>query len=105
MDALKYGIGYVPENRQEQGLVLGMTVRENISLPELRNISRYDFIDKRKEKDLAEKYIDELNIRTPSQEQRVRNLSGGNQQKVVISKWMATKPKILILDEPTRALM
>ena len=104
VDALKYGIGYVPENRQEQGLVLGMTVRENISLPELRNISRYDFIDKRKEKDLAEKYIDELNIRTPSQEQRVRNLSGGNQQKVVISKWMATKPKILILDEPTRGI-
>lgn len=104
VDALKYGIGYVPENRQEQGLVLGMTVRENISLPELRNISRYDFIDKREEADLAEKYIDELNIRTPSQEQRVRNLSGGNQQKVVISKWMATKPKILILDEPTRGI-
>ena len=58
----------------------------------------------KKEKDLAEKYIDELNIRTPSQEQRVRNLSGGNQQKVVISKWMATKPKILILDEPTRGI-
>lgn len=104
VDALKYGIGYVPENRQEQGLVLGMTVRENISLPELKNISRYDFIDKREEADLAEKYIDELNIRTPSQEQRVRNLSGGNQQKVVISKWMATKPKILILDEPTRGI-
>jgi len=104
VDALKHGIGFVPENRQEQGLILGMNVRENISLPELKNISKYDFIDKKREAGLAEKYIDELRIRTPSQEQKVRNLSGGNQQKVVISKWMATKPKILILDEPTRGI-
>ena len=104
VDALKHGMGLVPENRKEEGLVLGMSVRGNVSLAELKNISKYDFINKKKEEELAEKYINELKVRTPSQEQLVQNLSGGNQQKVVISKWMATIPDILILDEPTRGV-
>jgi ABC-type sugar transport system ATPase subunit len=104
VDALKHGMGLVPENRKEEGLVLGMSVRGNVSLAELKNISKYDFINKKKEEELAEKYINELKVRTPSQEQLVQNLSGGNQQKVVISKWMATNPDILILDEPTRGV-
>jgi ABC-type sugar transport system ATPase subunit len=104
VDALKHGMGLVPENRKEEGLVLGMSVRGNVSLAELKKISKYDFINKKKEEELAEKYINELKVRTPSQEQLVQNLSGGNQQKVVISKWMATNPDILILDEPTRGV-
>ncbi|MGI6141262.1 MAG: sugar ABC transporter ATP-binding protein [Caldicoprobacterales bacterium] len=104
VDALKHRIGFVPENRKEQALILGMSVRGNISLAELENISKYNFIDKKKEIELAEKYIEDLQIRTPSREQKVQNLSGGNQQKVVISKWMAIKPDILILDEPTRGI-
>ncbi len=104
VDALKHGIGYVPENRKEQALILGMSVKNNISLAELKNLSKYNFIDKKKESELADKYIKDLQIRTPSQEQKVQNLSGGNQQKVVISKWMAIKPDILILDEPTRGI-
>lgn len=104
VDALNHGMGFVPENRKEQGLVLGMAVRSNISLAALKKISNYSFIAKRKEVGLADKYIEDLQIRTPGKEQLVQNLSGGNQQKVVISKWMAIKPSILILDEPTRGV-
>ncbi len=104
VDALNHGIGFVPENRKEQGLVLGMSVRSNASLAALNKISKLNFIDKKKEVELADKYIKDFQIRTPSREQLVQNLSGGNQQKVVISKWMATKPDILILDEPTRGV-
>ncbi len=104
VDALKYGIGYVPEDRKEQGLILRMTVKKNVSLPSLRAIADRWFLNKKKESALASEYIDALRIKTPSEEQRVVNLSGGNQQKVVIAKWMAISPDVLILDEPTRGI-
>lgn len=104
VDALKYGIGYVPEDRKEQGLILRMTVKKNVSLPSLRAIADRWFLNKKKESALASEYIDALRIKTPSDEQRVVNLSGGNQQKVVIAKWMAISPDVLILDEPTRGI-
>ncbi|WP_066686406.1 sugar ABC transporter ATP-binding protein [Christensenella intestinihominis] len=104
VDALRNGIGFVPEDRKEQALILSMTVRSNISLAALDSFKKKGFIDKEKEKKVAAGYIEKLEIKTPTDEQIVGNLSGGNQQKVVIGKWMETKPKILILDEPTRGI-
>jgi len=103
-DAISNGIGFVTENRKELGLVLGMTVRQNISLASLGQIQKMDFIDQKKEAQMCGKYIDSLKIKTPSQKQKVIKLSGGNQQKVVIAKWLANHPAILIVDEPTRGI-
>lgn len=103
-DAINHGIGFIPEDRKEQALILNMTVKENITLPSLKSISKFDFINSELEKAVAEEYIEKLSIKTPGFEQKVINLSGGNQQKVVISKWLATNPKVLILDEPTRGI-
>ncbi len=103
-DALKCGLGFVPEDRKEQGLVLKMTVKKNETLAALKSVASGWFIDGRKEDELADKYVDQLRIKTPGTAQRVLNLSGGNQQKVVIAKWLATGPKVLILDEPTRGI-
>ena len=103
-DAIAHGIGFVPEDRQAQGLVLGMDVRQNVTLASLRAVSRNGFVSDAREKHVTASFIEKLSIRTPGQEQVVVNLSGGNQQKVVVSKWLATTPRILILDEPTRGI-
>jgi ABC-type sugar transport system ATPase subunit len=102
--AINAGIALAPEDRKSQGLVLGMSVRSNITLPILNLLRRLVFLRFSKEKELAEEYKDRLDIRTPSLETTARSLSGGNQQKVVIAKWLATRPKVLILDEPTRGI-
>ncbi|HIS04220.1 MAG TPA: sugar ABC transporter ATP-binding protein [Candidatus Pullichristensenella avicola] len=104
VDALKCGMGFVPEDRKEQALILKMSVEENTSLAALRSVSKNWFIRPAQEKALAEEYVQKLKVKTPSLAQKVLNLSGGNQQKVVIAKWMATHPTILILDEPTRGI-
>lgn len=103
-DAIRAGMGFIPEDRKEQALILGMTVRENISLTNLKSLYRGVSISKKLERDLADVYIERLGIKTPTAEQLVCNLSGGNQQKVVIAKWLSLNPKILILDEPTRGI-
>ena len=104
-DAISYGIYYLSEDRKEEGLVLGLTVENNISLAVLRKMLKMQtFIDREEEKELALNYIDELNIKTPSEKQTVMNLSGGNQQKVVVSKLLSTNPEVVILDEPTRGI-
>lgn len=103
-DALRYGLGFVPEDRKQQALVLGMTVRENTTLAALKQMKRRFFIDKAKEENVTNARIEQLDIKTPSTEQKVLNLSGGNQQKVVIGKWLETVPRILIVDEPTRGI-
>jgi len=103
-DAVRAGIGFAPEERKAEALVLQRSVRDNISLARLKSLSRWIFIDSSKERALASTYIDRLRIRTPSPEQLVGKLSGGNQQKVVLARWLATSPKLLVLDEPTRGV-
>lgn len=103
-DAIRYGIGLVTEDRKSLGLILGMAVRENVSLANLGVLARLGFVSKRKEKQVADDYVRDLLIKTPSVEQAVQNLSGGNQQKVVLAKWLFTQSKILIFDEPTRGI-
>ncbi len=103
-DAIASGITYVSEDRKKDGLVLGMNVMNNISLSALRKLTKALVISKKREKDVADNYIDKLNIKTPSNKQKLKNLSGGNQQKVSISKSLFTAPKVLILDEPTRGI-
>jgi ABC-type sugar transport system ATPase subunit len=104
IDAIKHGIGFVPGDRQQQGLVLSLAVRENIMLADLDQVTRFGFVKLGDERDRVQEYVDRLDIRTPSLDQRAINLSGGNQQKVVISKWLMLEPKILIMDEPTRGI-
>jgi ABC-type sugar transport system ATPase subunit len=103
-DAIALGFGLVPEDRKEQGLILEMTVRENITLPKLERFRKNGILSKVREVQTARDCIDKLNIRTPTYDQTAAFLSGGNQQKVVLSKWLDLSPKILILDEPTRGI-
>jgi len=104
IDAIGSGIALVTEDRKHEGLILSLSIRENLSLPNLAKLSVSGFMKRSKESVLSEETIEKLHIRTPHAEQVVGALSGGNQQKVVIGKWLATKPKILILDEPTRGV-
>jgi len=103
-DMLRIGVALLPEDRKAEGLVMTMTVEENICLSSLSAISRGIFIDFRRQARLAARFIRELDIRTPSARTSVRQLSGGNQQKVVLSRFLSRAPKVLIFDEPTRGV-
>ena len=102
--AIALGIGYVPEDRQRQGLVTAMSVGQNVGLTRLRELCTGPFLNFSAEDKLAEDYVGKMRIKTPTVREIARNLSGGNQQKIVLSKWLATEPKILIVDEPTRGI-
>jgi ribose transport system ATP-binding protein len=103
-DAIDTGIGLVPEDRKSLGLILNMVVRENTTLAHLDALTMLGFVSRRKEREVSEGYTRDLRIRTPSIEQEVKNLSGGNQQKVVLAKWLFTQSQLLIFDEPTRGI-
>ena len=103
-DAIRAGIAFITEDRKAQGLVLGMTVRENTTLAHLDHFERGVFVDKPAEIKATNEEIAELHIRTPSSEQTVRNLSGGNQQKVVLGKWLIGDARVFLFDEPTRGI-
>ena len=104
IDALKYGIALVPESRKEEGLYKVQSVRFNSTIEVLGQFIKNLHVDGKKEEEITQKYIDMMATKTPSQEQVIGNLSGGNQQKVMIGRWLATHPEILILDEPTRGV-
>lgn len=103
-DAVKLGIGFITEDRKDEGLMLDASIRENIGLPNLKSFSPKGLIDKKNEQDFVDLLIKRLTIKTASSDISARSLSGGNQQKVVIAKWIGIQPKVLILDEPTRGV-
>jgi ABC-type sugar transport system ATPase subunit len=102
--AISLGIGFVPEDRKRQGLVLSASGLHNTSLPILESLSRLRWIRRARERGVAREYFDRLRVRTPSMDAVVAGLSGGNQQKIVLAKWLAASSRILILDEPTRGV-
>lgn len=103
-DAMRYGLGYVPEDRKQQGVFLEMSVSENVASASLESMGKSIFFNKRAAENVADEYVEKLNIVTSSNQKKVVTLSGGNQQKIVLAKWLMRHPKILIVDEPTRGI-
>ena len=102
--AIAAGLALAPEDRKQEGLILEMTVAENTSLPSLGRFERFGFLNRELEGVEVKSSVERFRVKTPSIHHRVRNLSGGNQQKVILAKWLATNPAILLLDEPTRGI-
>jgi rhamnose transport system ATP-binding protein len=103
-DALALGIAHVPEDRQSQGVILDMSIQDNITLPQVAAMSKASFLNREAESEMATTYGTRMEIKAAGWDSEAKTLSGGNQQKVVLAKWLATKPSILILDEPTKGI-
>jgi ribose transport system ATP-binding protein len=103
-DAVKSGIGYLSEDRKRYGLAVGMSVVDNAVLASFDNFTKLGIINEKRTEEATNKFVKKINIKTPSNEQLVKNLSGGNQQKVVLAKWLIRDSSILIFDEPTRGI-
>ena len=104
LEAIRLGLGLVPEDRKRQGLILSMSVEQNISLSNLQDMESHGILSHHRERKHAESYVQQFAIKTPTVTQPVRTLSGGNQQKVVLSKVLSSRPRVLMLDEPTRGI-
>src|SRR5205085_8606952 len=102
--ALRAGIGFLPEDRKRLGLVLTMNCRENTSLAVLRRLTIAGFVRRKQERTLVRRYVDQLRVKTPSLDAPIAGLSGGNQQKIALAKWLARECSVLIVDEPTRGI-
>lgn len=103
-DAIKMGMGFCTEDRKVEGIIPHLSVKENITIALLPKLNAFGFVKSKKQDEIVKKYIDRLNIKTPSPEQAICNLSGGNQQKVLLARWLCMNPKLIIMDEPTRGI-
>lgn len=102
--AIDYGLAFCSENRKVEGIIPNLSVAENISIANMKQYSRFGVINRARQKEVAEDYVEKIRIKTPNVDQKIMNLSGGNQQKVILSRWMSMNPDFIILDEPTRGI-
>ena len=102
--AINYGMAFCSENRKVEGIIPNLSIAENISIANMKKISRWGVIQKKKQNDIAREYVEKIHIKTTGIDQKICNLSGGNQQKVILARWLSMKPDFIILDEPTRGI-